>query len=438
MLDIHFVRENAGLVKNSFKKRGGKYNPKIVDELLETDGEWRKLKGEVDELRHERNDITLEIVKSRKQGKDISKIVERAKVLPAKIKDNEERLEILRKKIEEFLLSVPNILYGDVPAGEGNEENKVVKIFGSRTKFKFKPLSHVDLIEKYHFADLERAAKISGARWYFLRGELALLENALVRYGIDFMIKKKFELVIPPFMMNRKAYTGVTDLGAFGEMLYKIENEDLYTIATSEHPITAMFMDETLNEKDLPIKIVGYSTNFRKEAGSHGKDTKGIFRVHQFNKVEQLVICKPDDSWKFHEILAKNAIEFLKSLGIPFRQVLLCGGDTGVVSAKTYDLEFWSPVQKEYREIASCSNCTSYQAVRLGIKYGASDGNKYVHTLNSTLIPTSRALVAILENFQMKDGSVVVPKVLRKYMNGIKVIGKPKKEVKKKIKIKGK
>ncbi len=426
MLDIRFVRENAGLVKNNLKRRGVKYNSKIVDELLDADEEWRKLKGETDELRHERNNITLEIVKFRKQGNDIGKLVERAKMLPRKIKESEERLEILKKRIDGFLLSVPNMLHESVPAGGSNNENKVVKVFGSKTKFKFKPLSHVDLIERNKFADLERAAKISGARWYFLRGELALLENALARYGIDFMVRKKFELVVPPFMMNRKAYTGVTDLGAFGEMLYKVENEDLYTIATSEHPITAMFMDETLDEKDLPIKIAGFSTNFRKEAGAHGKDTKGIFRVHQFNKVEQLIICRPEDSWKFYEELVRNAIEFLKSLGIPFRQVLLCGGDTGIVSAKTYDLEFWSPVQKEYREIASCSNCISYQAVRLGVRYNTSGGNKHVHTLNSTLIPTSRALVAILENFQTKDGSVVVPKVLRKYMNGIKAIGKKK------------
>ncbi len=428
MLDIHFLRENADSVKKNLKKRGVKYNPKVIDELLESDLRWRELKGIVDDLRHERNSVTLEIVKLRKAGGDIRKLIDRAKELPNKIKSNEEELEILRKRIDGFLLSIPNVLHESVPSGDDEKGNKVVKIFGKKTKFKFKPLSHVDLIERNNFADLERAAKISGARWYFLRGELALLENALVRYGIDFMVKKKFELVVPPFMMNRKAYTGVTDLGAFGEMLYKIENEDLYTIATSEHPITAMFMDEIFNEKELPVKIAGFSTNFRKEAGSHGKDTKGIFRVHQFNKVEQLIICKPEDSWKFHEVLVKNAIEFLKSLGIPFRQVLLCGGDTGVVSAKTYDLEFWNPVQKEYKEIASCSNCTSYQAVRLGMRYNIADGNKYVHTLNSTLIPTSRALVAILENFQKKDGSVVVPKVLRKYMNGIKVIGNKRKK----------
>lgn len=426
MLDIHFARNNKELIKSSLRKRGKKYNPRIVDELLEADEKWRELKSKADELRHERNNITLEITKLSKEKRDISKLVEKAKILPGEIKASEEKSGILKNRIEGLLLTIPNILDKSVPAGESEKANKIIRVFGRKTKFKFKPLSHVDLIERNNFADLERAAKISGARWYFLRGELALLENALARYGIDFMVRKGFELVVPPFMMNRKAYTGVTDLGAFGEMLYKIENEDLYAIATSEHPITAMFMDEIFNEKELPVKIAGFSTNFRKEAGSHGKDTKGIFRVHQFNKVEQLVICKPEDSWRFHEALVKNAIEFLKSLGIPFRQVLLCGGDTGVVSAKTYDLEFWNPVQKEYREIASCSNCTSYQAVRLGVRYNMADGNKYVHTLNSTLIPTSRALVAILENFQKKDGSVVVPKVLRKYMNGIKVIGNKK------------
>lgn len=427
MLDINFIREHKEDVKNNLKKRGDRYDPKVIDELVDYDKEWRELKGKVDDLRHGRNELTLQITKLSKEKKDISKLIAKAKGLPDEIKRNEERVSELRKKIDSILLNIPNMLDKSVPVGEGDKENKVVKLFGKKKKSKFKLLSHVDLVEKNDWVDLERAAKISGARWYFLKGELALLEQALVRYGIDFMLKKKFRLIVPPFFMNRKSYEGVVDLGTFGEMLYKVEGEDLYAIATSEHPITAMFMNEIFSEKDLPVKIFGYSTNFRKEAGAHGKDTKGIFRVHQFNKVEQLVFCKPENSWKLHEELIKNAIQFFKGLGLHFRQVNICSGEIGNIAAKKYDLEVWCPVQEAYREVVSCSNCTSYQAASLGIKYNTKDGNKYIHTLNSTLVATSRALVVILENYQQKDGSVVVPKVLRKYMNGVKVIGKKKK-----------
>lgn len=424
MLDMNFIREHKEDVKNNLKKRGNRYNPKVVDELVDYDKEWRELKGKIDDLRHERNELTLQITKLSKEKRDISKLVAKARSLLDEIKGKEERLEGLRKKIDSILLNIPNMLDKSVPIGDGEEENKVIKLFGKKKKSKFVLLSHVNLIERNDWVDLERAAKISGARWYFLKGDLALLEQALVRYGIDFMLKKKFKFIIPPFFMNRKAYEGVVDLGTFEEMLYKIEEEDLYAIATSEHPVTAMYMNETFNEKDLPIKIFGYSTNFRKEAGSHGKDTKGIFRVHQFNKVEQLVFCKPEQSWKIHEELIKNAIQFFKSLGLHFRQVNICSGEIGNIAAKKYDLEVWCPVQQVYREVVSCSNCTSYQAARLCMKYNTKDGNKFIHTLNSTLVATSRALVAILESYQQKNGSVVVPKVLRKYMNGIKIMGK--------------
>ncbi|MBS3152703.1 serine--tRNA ligase [Candidatus Woesearchaeota archaeon] len=424
MLDIEFIRGNKEFVKNNLSKRGEKYNLKIVDELIVFDKEWRELKGKIDDLRHERNEITLEITNLSKQKKDISSLVAKAKDLPNEIKNGEARLDELKIKITSILMNLPNLLHETVPFGNSDMDNKIVKLFGNKKKPKFNLLSHVDLIEKNGWVDLDRAAKISGARWYFLKGELALLEQALVRYGIDFMVKRNYTLVVPPFMMNRKAYEGVTDLEAFGEMLYKIDGDDLYTIATSEHPITAMYMGEVLDGEKLPIRLLGYSTNFRKEAGAHGKDMKGIFRVHQFNKVEQLIFCKPEQSWKLHEELIKNAIGFFKSLGLHFRQVNVCTGDIGIVAAKKYDLEVWYPVQEAYREVVSSSNCTNYQAVRLGIKYNTKNRNEYIHTLNSTLVATSRALVAIIENFQQKDGSVVVPKVLRKYMNGVKVIGK--------------
>ena len=322
-----------------------------------------------------------------------------------------------------MLLRIPNTLHDSVPFGKDDADNVVAKKFGKLPKFKFELIGHEEILKKWKLVDLERASKISGARWYFLKEQAALLEMALTRYAVDFMRKKGYALFVPPFMINRKAYEGVTSLGDFEEMLYKIDGEDLYAIATSEHPGTAQFMDEILQAECLPVKMVGFSTNFRKEAGAHGKDTKGIFRVHQFNKVEQLIICKPEESWHFHEELIKNAVEFFQSLGLHGRVANVCTGDIGIVAAKKYDVEVWMPVQKAYREMVSCSNCTSYQAVRLNIKYQDGIERKYVHTLNSTCVATSRAVVAILENFQQKDGTVIIPKILHKYC-GFKVIGK--------------
>jgi len=426
MLDINFVRENSEIVEKDLRKRGMDY--RLVENFLNADKKWRELKGQIDNLRRKRNELTAEITKLSKEKKDIQKLIAQAKSLPLEIKQHEEKLELMQSDLKKMLNSIPNVLHLTVPIGKDDTENIVVKIVGKKPKYKFQLQSHVDLIEKNNWVDLERAAKISGARWYFLKGDLALLEMAITKYAIDFMIKKKFELVVPPHMMNKKSYEGVTDLGTFEEMLYKIDNEDLYQIATSEHPITAMYMNEVIDIKKLPMKFVGYSTNFRKEAGAHGKDQKGIFRVHQFNKVEQIVLCKPSDSWKIHEELLKNAVEFFKSLGLNYRIVNVCTGDIGIVAAKKYDIEVWYPVQNAYREVVSCSNCTEYQSVGLNMKYSDNEKRGYVHTLNSTCVATSRALVAILENYQQKDGSVKVPRVLIKYMNGKKVIGNKSKK----------
>jgi len=426
MLEIKFIREHPDIVKKDLEKRGEKEKLKWVDDVLKLDAEWRKLKGQADELRSRRNSLSLEINKLKKEKKDASKIVKEAQEIPEKIEKIEKECAEKEKGIRYYLMRIPNILHDSVPVGKDENDNVVVKISGKKIKFNFELKSHVDLMEKNDFADLERAAKIAGARWYFLKGDLALLEMAITRYAIDFMIKRGYKLVVPPHMMSKKAYEGVTSLADFEEMLYKIENEDLYMIATAEHPLTAMWMNEVLEENQLPIKMAGFSTNFRKEAGAHGKDTKGIFRVHQFNKVEQIIICRPEDSWKFHEELRKNIEDFFESLGLHFRTVNICTGDIGIVAAKKYDVEVWMPVQNAYREVGSCSNCTAYQSVRLNIKYKSKEGNKYVHTLNSTCVATSRALVAILENFQQKDGTVKIPDVLVPYMNGVKFIGKSK------------
>jgi seryl-tRNA synthetase len=273
--------------------------------------------------------------------------------------------------------------------------------------------------------DIERAGKIAGARFFFLKGEGVLLDMALISFALEEMVGKGYTPIEPPFLMRRKPYEGVVALSDFEDVLYKVENEDLYMIATSEHPMAAMFMDEVLKTEDLPLKLVGISPNFRKEAGAHGKDTRGIFRTHQFNKIEQFIFCKPEDSWKMHEELIRNAEELVQKLGLPSRVVNVCTGDIGTVAAKKYDIEAWMPAQNAYRELGSCSNCTDYQARRLNIKYREKEGEPpkgFVHTLNSTAIATGRTIVAILENYQQEDGSVIVPEVLRKYMGGIKKI----------------
>lgn len=412
MLDIKFIREQPAIVRENLQRRNNPDLLLMLDELIAKDEQARKLKGMLDSARARRNKISEEINMAKKFQKDIAKLVQEAKQLPEQIKLQETELQELEAHIRGILLELPNMLHDTVPEGKDETENAEVRTFGKKPTGTAK--SHVDIVRELDLVELDRAAKISGNRWYFLKGGLALLEMALGRYALDFMAKRKFTPVIPPHMMNRKAYEGVTDLGAFEEMLYKIEGEDLFCIATSEHPLTAQFMDEVLDS--LPITLAGYSTNFRKEAGAHGKDQKGIFRVHQFNKVEQIVVCKPEDSWDWHEKLLMNAQEFFESLGLHGRILNICSGDIGTVAAKKYDIDIWMPAQQAYREVVSCSNCTSYQAVRLNIRYQKATGERdYVHTLNSTLVATTRALVAILENFQQADGTIAVPKVLHKY-----------------------
>lgn len=424
MLDIDLLRKNPAVVRADLQKRKDSEKLAWVGKILSLDGDWKKLKSEAEALRNKRNVLSREIAQLKKEKKDMTKKLKEAANVPKQIAELEHKQEDIRKEIDQYLLRMPNILHPSVPVGAGEEENKVEKLFGTKPKFSFTPKSHVDLLTELNIADLERAAKISGARFWFLKGDLALLDAALQKYAVDFMVKKGFTLIRPPLMMNRQAHEGVTDLSDFEMVMYKIDNEDLYLIATSEHPLTAMFMDEIIDEKALPLKLCGVSECFRKEAGAHGKDTKGIFRGHQFTKIEQVIICKPEESWDFHERLIKNAQDFFSSIGLHFRRVNICTGDIGTVAAKKYDLEAWMPAQNTFREVVSCSNCTDYQSRRLKIRYRSAQGSVLVHTLNSTCVATSRALVAILENFQQKDGSVKVPDVLVPYMNGVTVIKK--------------
>ena len=425
MLDIKLIREKTEEVRTNIEKRDNPVFLKQFDLLVKQDEEWRCSLQDLEKLRAQRNIFSKEIADLKKAGKNTNEKLKLAKELPKRINDMEEKTKKLREEINVLLLKIPNLLHKSVPFGESEEENKTVKKEGKKPKFNFKLKSHVDLIEELDLVDLERAAKVSGARFYYAKNELVMLDLALKQLALDMLIKKGFTVIEPPFMIRRKPYEGVTDLADFEDVLYKIEGEDLYLIATSEHPIAAMHMDEILDIKSLPLKYAGISPCFRKEAGAHGKDTKGIFRVHQFNKIEQFVFCKEEDSWKIHEELLKNAEDLFKKLKLHYRVVNICTADIGTVAAKKYDIEVWYPVQNQYREVVSCSNCTDYQARRLALRYDDNNERKIAHTLNSTEIATGRALVAIIENYQQKDGSIKIPTVLQKYLNGKKII-KPK------------
>ncbi len=438
MIDIKLIRENPDIVRKDLKKRGADDKAKILEQLIGGDKKWRELIVEADKMRQRRNQLSMEIAKLKKEKKNADAQLKEAGKLAEQIKKDESEIKNLEELNRTLLMRIPNILHESVPIGKDESDNKEIKKFGKPTKFKFQAKDHIDLSMPLGLIDVERAAKISGARFYFLKNDLVKLNYVLLQYGIDFMVKRGFNIAQPPYMITRKAYEGVTDVADFEHVIYKIEGEDLHLIATSEHPLMSMFMGETFDKKQLPMKVAGVSTCFRKEAGAHGKDTKGIFRVHQFDKVEQTVVCLPEQSWKLHEELIRNSEEFFKSLGIPYRVVNVCTGDMGTVAAKKYDLEGWFPAQGKYRELGSCSNCTDYQSRRLGIKYRNKQGEApagFVHTLNNTLVATSRTIACILENFQQKDGSVKIPKVLWKY-TGFKEIKAPKAKNKKSSKLK--
>lgn len=450
MIDINLVRNNPELVKWSQKKRGE--DERIVDKVLEYDRLWRETIRKINDLRRERNKKSAEAARLKKEGRleDLEKIKREMQELNARIKDLEAKEKEYKEARDSLLRAIPNIVHESVPDGLSEEENVPIRFWGHFKVWRghleafkeqlqghavdyevieWRPKSHVDVLEDLDIGDTRRAAKVAGSRFYYLKNELALLDLAIAMFALEELVKKGYTPVIPPYMLRREAMEGVTDLSAFEEMLYKIEDEDLYLIATAEHSIGAMFMNEILEEKDLPLKFVGFSPCFRKEAGAHGKDTKGIFRVHQFHKVEQFIFSHPDESWDLHEEITRNAEELLQKLGIPYRVVNICAGELGAVASKKYDIEAWMPAQGKFRELISASNCTDYQARRLGIRYRSREGEfKYVHTLNSTALATTRTAVAIIENYQREDGTVEIPKVLRKYLGGIKEIVPPKRK----------
>ena len=424
MLDIYMFRDNHQLIRADHDKRGIPHDK--IDEVIKYDKLWLSLQHQTNQLRQQKNTAARGISTAKKTGDEskAQEILAEVASLGKEISQLEAQTQAAIEKRDKIRMSIPNILHQDVPKGADESGNTVHSVYGDKPIFDFEPRTHNKLIEMNKWVDLKRAAKISGSRFFFLKGDLARLEMALQNYTVDFLQQRGFTFVQPPVMMNRKAYEGVTDLGDFETVMYGVEPDNYYMIATSEHPLTAMYMEETIPEDQLPLKIVGVSPCFRREVGSHGQSDLGIWRVHQFTKIEQIVITRPEESWQMHEELLQNCIDLWNDLQIHYEVVNICTGDMGTVAARKYDLEAWIPGAGQYKEIVSCSNCTDYQANRLQIKYGQPGhaNQPIVHTLNSTAVATSRALVAIMEQNQLADGRVTIPLPLVDYMGGQQIL----------------
>jgi seryl-tRNA synthetase len=418
MLDMRMFRENSDILRADHDKR--KIPHDNLDEVIRLDDAWKQASYDSNQLRKSRNEAARGIANAKKSGDDeaVKRIMAEVSSIGAKIEELTTESDNYLKQRDSIRMRVPNILHESVPIGEDDQKNTLHSLHGEKKELNFEPKTHNDIIEMNGWVDLARAAKITGSRFYFLLGDLARLEMALQSYTTNFLVKRDYTLVQPPLMMNKEAYEGVTDLSDFETVMYGIEPDKFYLIATSEHPLTAMRMDEIIEPSELPIKLVGISQCFRREVGAHGLSDRGIWRVHQFTKIEQVIICNPEDSWLHHEDLLSNATELWDSLDLHYRVVNICTGDMGTVASKKYDLEAWLPGVGDYKEVVSCSNCTDYQANRLRMRYRTSEGNSAVHTLNSTAVATSRALVAILEQYQIEDGRIMIPKVLQPYMDG--------------------
>ena len=418
MLNMDLFRNGIDKIRADHDKRGLEHTR--IDQVIRLDDEWKDALKQMEDARRERNQAARGISEAKKNRDTAAAdtIMAEVKNIGAKISQLDEQANSLLEQRDIIRMRIPNILHEAVPIGADEGGNTQHSLHGEKPQFDFEPRTHNELIEMNKWVELERAAKIAGSRFFFLKGDLARMELALQSFAVDFIINRGFTFVQPPVMMNRKAYEGVTDLSDFVAVMFGITPDPLYMIATSEHPLTAMFMDEIIEPSLLPIKMVGVSSCFRREVGAHGLSDKGIWRVHQFTKIEQIIICKPDDSWQHHEDLLDNCTDLWDALGLHYEVVNICTGDMGTVAARKYDLEAWLPGADAYKEIVSCSNCTDYQANRLSMRFRTNEGNTAVHTLNSTAVATSRALVAIMEQNQLKDGRVAVPECLVPLMGG--------------------
>lgn len=426
MLDIKLIRENAELVKENMKKKFQEAKLHLVDEVIEMDKQFRETKTKADELRALRNTKSKEIGALMQQGlKDKAQETKEAIAhIGNEIKALEEKEIELEAKIKTNMLSIPNIIDPSVPVGKDDSENVEVEKFGEPIVPDFEIPYHTDIMENLAGIDLDSARKISGNGFYYLIGDIARLHSAILSYARDFMIDKGFTYCIPPFMIRSDVVTGVMSFAEMENMMYKIEGEDLYLIGTSEHSMIGKFIDNILEEKNLPYTMTSYSPCFRKEVGAHGIEERGVYRIHQFEKQEMIVVCKPEESMEWYDKMWKYSVEFFRSLDIPVRTLECCSGDLADLKVKSCDIEAWSPRQKKYFEVGSCSNLGDAQARRLGIRVNGENGKYFAHTLNNTVVAPPRMLIAFLENNLNADGSVNIPDALRIYMGGKKIIKK--------------
>ena len=420
MLDIKLVRTNPDLVKENIKKKFQDEKLVLVDEVLELDAQFRASKARGDELRQQRNTISKEIGKLMSQGKkdEAMEVKKQVQAIAGELEDMERKEEEMTQEIRKRMMVIPNIIDPSVPIGRDDSENVEVQRFGEAVVPDFEVPYHTEIMERFHGIDLDSARRTSGNGFYYLMGDIARLHSAILSYARDFMIDKGFTYCVPPFMIRSDVVTGVMSFSEMENMMYKIEGEDLYLIGTSEHSMIGKFIDTILPEEALPQTLTSYSPCFRKEKGAHGIEERGVYRIHQFEKQEMVVVCKPEDSMKWYEQMWRYSVELFRSMDIPVRQLECCSGDLADLKVKSCDIEAWSPRQKKYFEVCSCSNLGDAQARRLGIRIKGKEGNTFAHTLNNTVVAPPRMLIAFLENNLQADGSIRIPEALRMYMGG--------------------
>ena len=424
MIDIKLLRENPELVKENMKKKFQEHKLVLVDEVLELDKKKREATLKGDELRSSRNSLSSEIGNLMKQGQkeEAEKIKTKVQEINQILAENEALEEDFANQIKERMMKIPNIIHESVPIGKDDSENVEIEKFGEPVIPNYEIPYHTDIMESFNGIDLDSARRVAGNGFYYLIGDIARLHSAVISYARDFMINKGFTYCIPPFMIRSNVVTGVMSFEEMDAMMYKIEGEDLYLIGTSEHSMIGKFKEQLLQKSELPYSMTSYSPCFRKEKGAHGIEERGVYRIHQFEKQEMIVVCEPEDSWEWYDKLWSYTVELFRSMDIPVRTLECCSGDLADLKAKSCDVEAWSPRQQKYFEVGSCSNLTDAQARRLGIRVKGEKGNYYAHTLNNTVVAPPRMLIAFLENHYQEDGSITIPEVLWPYMGGTKVL----------------
>ena len=424
MIDIKFLRENPDIVKQNIKNKFQDEKLQLVDEVIELDEKSRSVKCKGDELRAQRNSLSDQIGNLMRNGQkeEAESVKEQVKEINQKLVENEKLEEEYAVKIKEIMMQIPNIIHESVPIGKDDSENVENEKFGEPAVPEYEIPYHTDIMESLDGIDLDSARRVAGNGFYYLMGNIARLHSAILSYARDFMINKGFTYCIPPYMIRSDVVDGVMSFKEMDEMMYKIEGEDLYLIGTSEHSMIGKFKGQLLNKENMPYTMTSYSPCFRKEKGSHGIEERGVYRIHQFEKQEMIVVCEPEDSWNWYDKLWRYTVELFRSMEIPVRTLECCSGDLADLKAKSCDVEAWSPRQKKYFEVGSCSNLTDAQARRLGIRIKGEKGNYYAHTLNNTVVAPPRMLIAFLENHYQEDGSITIPEVLWPYMGGTKIL----------------